>query len=339
MRRIVRCRLAILIAACLAGSPSAPGSAAAPSGSPSWRTAADGFASVRAFDRDGTTGGAGGRVVEASTQAELEEYANREEPLVIRVKGAIEIQPKGKEIRIACDKTIVGMGATAEIVGGGFFIGPGKHNIILRNLTIRDTYVEGDWNGKTQDYDGLQIDAAHHVWVDHCHFLRHGDGLLDIRKGATCITVSWCILSDHNKTFGFGWHDKLEPRITIHHTWFRDTCQRNPSMENALNAHLYNNYFQNISNYGVWARGQTHMVLENCYFENVTNPTTVDQGTLVRKGNIFRKCRKGGWPGGADARGSAFFDPNAYYDYRLDAAEDVPKLLAEYAGPREEIGR
>ena len=51
----------------------------------------------------------------------------------------------------------------------------GVHNVIIRNLTIGDTFVEGDWEGKTQDFDGVQMDTAHHVWIDHNHFHMCGD--------------------------------------------------------------------------------------------------------------------------------------------------------------------
>jgi pectate lyase len=56
--------------------------------------------------------------------------------------------------------------------------------------------VEGDWDGKTQDFDGTQMDSAHHVWIDHCHFHHIGDGMIDSRLDTTHLTVSWNVLSD-----------------------------------------------------------------------------------------------------------------------------------------------
>ena len=44
-----------------------------------------------------------------------------------------------EEIRVASNKTIIGVGTSATIVKGGFFLAVGVHNVIIRNLTIRDT--------------------------------------------------------------------------------------------------------------------------------------------------------------------------------------------------------
>ncbi len=314
-----------------------------------WPDVADGFASVNAMGQNGTTGGAGGKTVTVTNQAELERYARAIEPYIIRVKGAIKITPKPnpvtryerltpKEVHVASDKTIIGVGKTGELVGGGFFIGPDIHNVIIRNLTIRDTYVKGDWGGLTQDDDGLQMDKAHHVWVDHCHFTRHGDGCLDSRAGTTYVTVSWCIFSKHNKTFAFSWDKEVRTQITLHHNWSRDTGCRNPIARKVLRAHLYNNYLQNVGTFGLWASDGTNMILQNSVFENVNNPHRGDQtnlnGTLVATGCIYRNSR-----GSRDVRGPAFFDPAKFYEYKLDKAEDLPEIIPKYAGPQENIGQ
>ena len=167
--------------------------------------------------QDGTSGGQGGQTVTVTTQADLVKYAKTSEPLVVRVEGKITLAPKGTEIQVASNKTIVGVGADAEISQGGFSLGPGTHNVILRNLTIGDTFVEGDLEGKTQDFDGVQMDTAHHVWIDHCHFHHIGDGMIDSRKDTTYLTVSWNVLSDHNKAFGIGWTENVTSQMTIHH--------------------------------------------------------------------------------------------------------------------------
>jgi pectate lyase len=300
-----------------------------------WSDVADaGFASVNDMDQNGTTGGAGGKIVTVSNQAALEKYATAKAPYRIRVEGAVTLAPKGREIRVASDKTIIGVGRTGEIVGGGFFLGSGIHNVIVRNLTIGGTFVEGDWSGKTQDFDGVQMDNAHHVWIDHCHFSRIGDGMIDSRKGTTYLTVSWNIFRDHNKTFGIGWTPRVAAQMTIHHNWFRNTNQRNPGVDNVLRAHLYNNYLQNVTAAGNHARGGTHMILQNSVFENVRDPHFCDSGSLVATGNIYRGTR-----GRQESRGPAFFDPGKFYTYTLDKAEDVPRILARHAGPQESIGR
>ena len=286
--------------------------------------------------QNGTTGGAGGKVVTVTTQADLEKYTQMKEPYIIRVKGAITIKPKGREVRIASDKTIIGAGKTGEIVQGGFFIGPGVHNVILRNLTIRDTYLKGDWDGLKQDWDGVQLDRAHHIWVDHCHFSRHGDACLDTRKGTTYFTVSWCVFSDHNKTFGCGWDTKATAQITLHHTWFRNTACRAPAAGQVLRAHYYNNRYQNVRAYGHFIVLGTNLLSQNCLFENVNRAFWPLDGscTMAVVGNIFRNTRAGN-----HLRGRPFFDLNRFYAFPLDKAEDLPGILAKRAGPQENIGK
>ncbi|KYF78374.1 hypothetical protein BE17_36825 [Sorangium cellulosum] len=295
----------------------------------------EGFATVSGEGQDGTHGGRDGETVTVTNQADLERYAGASEPHVIRVQGKITISPKGKEISVASDKTIVGIGATAEISQGGFFLGSGVHNVILRNLTIGDTFVEGDWEGKTQDFDGIQMDTAHHVWIDHCHLHHIGDGMIDSRKDTSYLTVSWSVLSDHNKAFGIGWTENVTAQMTIHHNWFRDLNQRNPSTDNVLRAHLYNNWLQRIDSYGNYARGGTNMVLENSVFDTVNRPHYFDDGTLVAAGNIYRSTS-----GDKESSGStySFFDPSDFYEYSLDPADQVEALLTRCAGPRPELG-
>ncbi len=296
----------------------------------------EGFATLNAMEQNGTYGGRDGQTVTVTTQADLNTYATAEEPYVIRVQGPITFSPKGTEIRVKSNKTIIGVGTTGDIVQGGFFLAEGVHNVIFRNLTIRDSFVEGDYDGKTQDYDGIQMDTAHHVWIDHCHLKHMGDGLIDSRKDTSYLTVSWSILSDHNKAFGIGWTENVSAQMTIHHNWFRDLNQRNPSIDNVERAHLYNNFLQRLTSYGNYARGGTNAVIENSVFEDVNNPHYYDTGSLVARGNTYA-----GTTGQKESSGStySYFDPSDSYDYSLDPTNEVEALLDKCAGPRPELGQ
>ncbi|MFH8800294.1 pectinesterase family protein [Streptomyces sp. NPDC017936] len=312
---------------------------AAPAAAPAWATAtADGFASVDALGQNGTYGGRDGKTVTVKTLADLEKYATAAEPYVIVVAGTITMNPVGKEIKVQSDKTIIGSGTSGHIVGGGFFLGQGVHNVIIRNLTIRDAY-QGVWNDKDHDFDGIQMDGAHHVWIDHNDLRHMADGLIDVRKDSTYVTVSWNKLSDDNKAFGIGWTENVVTDITIHHNWIRETEQRNPSTDNAAHAHLYNNFLEDVagttvtSSYGNYSRGRTKMVLENSYFQGVNNPVIKDStATVVQKGNTFSGTT------GRNESGGTAFDPKTYYGYTLDKTADVPALLKSGAGPRSTLG-
>jgi pectin methylesterase-like acyl-CoA thioesterase/pectate lyase len=296
-----------------------------------WPSAPDGFAATSG----GTTGGAGGTTVTVSTMADLQKYVTASEPYIIKVKGAITITPKGTELKVKSNKSIVGVGKSGEIVGGGFFLGAGTRNVIIRNLTIRDTQMTSDDpDDKEFDYDGIQMDTADHIWIDHNLITRMNDGLIDSRKDTSYLTVSWNVLATSNKAFGIGWTDNVTSRMTIHHNWIHDTNQRNPSTDNVALAHLYNNYMQNITSYGNLSRGATRMVLENSYFDKVNNPYYIDTtaAQLKQSGSIVVNST-----GRQQANGSAF-TPGSYYTYTLDKAADVPGLLKTYAGPQANIG-
>lgn len=70
-------------------------------------------------------------------------------------------------------------------------------NVMIRNLCF-DGIWEWDDSGKydNNDWDQFTIrgDAAsvNHIWIDHCTFKKTYDGTIDLKYGATDITISWC---------------------------------------------------------------------------------------------------------------------------------------------------
>ncbi|WP_238413267.1 pectate lyase family protein [Saccharothrix deserti] len=290
----------------------------------------DGFA-------QGTTGGAGGQTVTVTTQADLNRYVTASEPYVIRVAGTINISPKGTELRVASNKTIVGVGTSGHIVGGGFILRTGVSNVIIRNLTIRDTRMPDDDPGDdSYDYDAIQMDTANRIWIDHNRLTRMNDGLIDSRKDNNNLTVSWNHITDNNKTFGVGWTENTTARITIHHNWFQDNTTRNPVVDNAAYAHLYNNHLDDISASGTHVTGSTKAVIENTYYDGVRDPYYVSgNAELVQRGEIVRNSS---WASGrVKSRGSAF-NPSSFYSYTLHPTADVPAMLRQHAGPQSGIG-
>ncbi|WP_051709180.1 RICIN domain-containing protein [Streptomyces atroolivaceus] len=281
------------------------------------------------------TGGAAGPTVTVRNYADLAKYVTASGPYVIKVAAAITVSPYGHEIPVKSDKTIIGVGTSGQIVGGGFFLGTGVHNVIIRNLTIRDTRMtEDDPDDKDYDYDGIQMDTADHVWIDHNRVERMNDGLIDSRKDTSYLTVSWNVMGEQNKAFGIGWTDNVTARMTIHHNWIHDTNQRNPSIDNVAFAHLYNNYMQNVKSYGNLSRGASKTVIENTYYQNVANPYNIDTtaASLTQTGSICVSCT------GEQRTNGTTFKPSDHYGYTLDPAADVPALLKQYAGPQSNIG-
>ncbi|MBP2267986.1 pectinesterase [Pseudarthrobacter sp. PvP004] len=296
-----------------------------------WKQRPDGFASLPGNGLDGTTGGQAGRHVSVSSLEELKTHAAAEEPLVIFLKGSITAQDYVK-IPVASNKSFIGTGAGVELINAGFKL-INVSNVIFRNFTVRDSYIPGDWDGKRpdNDRDGIQLDTSHHVWVDHMKFERMGDGMIDTRKDSDYLTYSWNVFADNNKALGVGWTGNAVTKMTIHHNWIRNTVQRNFSLDNTAAAHVYNNYLQDIGQYGMMGRNAAKVVLEGNYFTAVADPVVAkDPATeIVNRDNIFESTR-----GRKDNVGSAF-DPTQFYSYAKDDSARVPELVTGSAGPRE----
>jgi pectate lyase len=289
----------------------------------------DGFAALPGYGMGGTTGGQGGRTVSASNIEELKTYASAQEPLIIVIHDSLKAENYVK-IPVSANKSFIGKGAGAELVNAGFKL-INVSNVIFRNFTIRDSYIPGDWDGKRSDNDrdGIQLDTSHHVWVDHMAFERLGDGLIDTRKDSDYLTYSWNVFADHNKALGVGWTANAVTHLTLHHNWIRNTVQRNASIDNAAAAHVYNNYLQDIGQYGMMGRLNAKIVLEGNYFKSVTDPVVAkDPNTqMVQRDNVFNGTR-----GRRDNVGPAF-DPTSFYAYTKDAAADIPVIVSAGAGP------
>jgi pectate lyase len=283
----------------------------------------EGFATLAG----GTTGGGSATPTLVTSQSELRACAGDTAPRVCRVQGTLQFGT-WEEIQLQSNKTIIGIGANAVIANGGFRAN-NKSNIIIRNLTIRDSANDDN------DRDGVQLDTAQRVWIDHVRFMRLGDGALDSRLDTTHLTVSWSVFEQQDKTFGIGWTSNVTSQITIHHNWIHDTNQRNPSADNILRAHLYNNVMENITSYGNYARGGTNMVLQNSVFRSVNNPHYYDTGSLVAQGNQYV-----GTSGQQESSGSSysFFNPGNFYSYTLTPTSEVEALVERCAGPRAELG-
>lgn len=285
----------------------------------------------------GTTGGTGGTVVNVSTLSELKSALTRSGAYIIQVQGTIEITPFGAELPVSSNKTILGLGTDATLKGGGLGIGS-VSNIIVKNLTFKDAYV--DWDGKTTDNDAIEINNSHHVWIDHCDFSHFDDGLIDIKNAADYVTVSWCHFHNHNKVMLIGagddaTQDRDHLNTTVHHCWFDGTDgngigQRLPRVRYGK-VHVFNNYMNDVVVSGVMVGYDGNMVVDNNYFLNVPLPHAVVGGDggdnrMSASGNIYITSGSR-----RDQRGVTF-DPAEYYVYEYDATEDVPTIVMLGAG-------
>ncbi|MEJ1192589.1 pectate lyase family protein [Pseudarthrobacter sp. CCNWLW207] len=299
-------------------------------GGGAWSDAPQGFAGIAAHGRAGTTGGAGGRLVHANTPDQLRAFAKSTEPLMVILHSEL-VFPQYEKLTVTANKSFLGAGEGAAVVNAGFKL-ISVSNVVFRNFTVRDSYIPGDFVGKRpdNDRDGIQMDTCTHVWIDHMYFARLGDGLVDIRKDCDNITLSWNVFADHNKALGEGWTQNVVTRLTLHHNWIRNTHQRNASLDNTAASHVYNNYLEDISSYGMLGRNAALLVVEGNYFRDVRNPLHHQGpgGELVARDNIFDGCT-----GNTGSQRGVAFDPAAAYAYELTPTTAVPALVRAFGGP------
>ncbi|WP_196441903.1 family 16 glycoside hydrolase [Planomonospora sp. ID67723] len=317
-------------------SPTATPTVTVPPGSCAASGAPGGFASVNAWGQNGTVGGAGGPTVEVDTAGELISAIGRSGPLNICVRGMITV-PAGMH-NVASDKTIVGIGSDAGISGGGLTIGlpadnavtsppaDAVHNIIIRNLTFR---------GASDDAINVQM-FSHHVWIDHNDLCCGYDGLVDIKRGSSYITVSWNRTHDHTKNMLLGHDDGNAAqdtgrlKVTYHHNWFDRTPQRNPRVRFGEPVHVFNNYYLYNTDTGVACQANAGCLVEGNYFERVEEPVTNSYagptGRCVARNNVFVEDS-----GAPDCSGGVQ-EASAYYRYTLDDPASVKAIVTAGAG-------
>ncbi|KQO18388.1 pectate lyase family protein [Paenibacillus sp. Leaf72] len=67
-------------------------------------------------------------------------------------------------------------------------------NVIIRNLVFDELW---EWDEATKgnydknDWDYITVENSSNVWIDHCTFHKAYDGLVDVKKGSTGVTISW----------------------------------------------------------------------------------------------------------------------------------------------------
>ncbi|MFY1636901.1 family 16 glycoside hydrolase [Solwaraspora sp. WMMB335] len=284
----------------------------------------DGFASVEALGLAGTTGGAGGPVVTAANSADFLSYIDTLGPLIIQVRGTIQISSKQG---VRPNKTIVGLGDDAEITGGGLDFYR-SYNVIVRNIHFTD--AEDDAVNVGQE--------SHHIWIDHNTFSGAVDGSVDVVRGADYVTISWNHFDHADKSMlishsdGAGSTDIGKLKVSIHHNFFDHSRQRHPRVRFAEPVHVYNNYFLDNELYGVASTENAGLLVEGNYFENVPYPifsasgyADSGPGRAVQRDNVFVNS------GVPETTGSVV-EPGTYYPYRLDPAPQVPALVRAGAG-------
>jgi pectate lyase len=282
------------------------------------------------------TGGRGGEVYWVTTLADAGEGSLRAgaegpAPRWIRFRAAGELR-LAAPIAVGSNKTIDGRGARVVITGHGLTI-DGSANVIVENLVFRDGVD-----------DALQIiNAAHDVWVDHSSFSRWGDGLIDITRASTDVTVSWCRFSEQDKVILLSASPEQERdaaiRVTLHHNHFARTVERHPRLRFGK-VHAYNNYYEAWGSYGAAASMFGEILSQaNVYEAGWDKDALLTQAGRDPAGGYARSVGDLGLNGARihEREPGRVFDPGRYYGSAVvePAGEALVRAVVRGAGWRE----
>jgi pectate lyase len=240
------------------------------------------------------TGGLGAAAeTTVTTLGELEAALTSTAPMIVRVSGLIYTGSNvSVSVNVASNKTILSDPANQGHLKNIELKFAGE-NYIVRNLILSEVIAADIYKGTGNDC--LQLNGARHVWIDHCELYSsltvsdanysgeakdYYDGLLDIKNGASFITVSYCYFHDHWKAILVGSGDDdttvADTRLTMHHNFFEYVQTRTPLIRYGK-AHIYNNYYlgsddpalkEGLIDSTVNSRCGAEVLVEKNYFEN-----------------------------------------------------------------------
>ena len=213
----------------------------------------------------GTTGGAGGQVVRATTGTEIHQALcqrpSTSTPIIIQVEGTINHGNTSKVSGPGCDTasdkielkkisnvTIVGVGNGALFDQIGIHIRESR-NIIIQNVHIRNVKKSGSPTSNGGDAIGMEKDVRN-VWVDHVTLEASGgesegyDGLFDLKDNTQYVTLSYSILRNSGRggLIGSSESDLSNGYITFHHNLYENIDSRTPLLRGGV-AHMYNSHY------------------------------------------------------------------------------------------------
>ncbi|QRV96756.1 pectate lyase [Ceratobasidium sp. AG-Ba] len=274
----------------------------------------------------GTTGGAGGATTTVTTLAALRSAVAGTSAKIVKISGIIT--GDGEVIDVGSKTTILGVGTSSGVTGGGFRIKNGK-NVIIRNLRLSKSPAPTDLIG---------LQNATNVWIDHNTFtsdLDHGkdyyDGQCDITHGSDFVTVSWNVFTEHYKVSLVGHSDNNAAedtghlRVTYHHNYFLNVNSRLPSLRFGT-GHVYNNYMKMCSTLESILVTELRFLSSNV-MDSVLLPieTKLNGGYAVQRNNLFINTTMD-----TDlVTGTLTTVP---YTYALDAASTVATSVEKSAG-------
>ncbi|WP_432196719.1 pectate lyase family protein [Streptomyces sp. bgisy027] len=324
-------------------------------------SAATGSATGYATQNGGTTGGAGGQTVRATTGTQIHAAlcgrATDDTPITIEVEGTINHANTAKvsgdscntaagviELKQISNVTLVGVGSGAVFDQLGIHIRESS-NIIIQNVTVRNVKKSGSPTSNGGDAIGMESDVRN-VWVDHATLEASGgesegyDGLFDMKDNTQYVTLSYSVLRNSGRggLIGSSESDLSNGYVTFHHNRYENIDSRAPLLRGGT-AHAYNNHYVSLNESGINSRAGAKAKVDNNYFEDskdVLGTFYTDQrGYWQVSGNVFDNVTwsspgTDNYPAGPNPQSNTTV--SIPYAYTLDAAACVPDVVSRTAG-------
>lgn len=235
-------------------------------------------------------------------------------------------------IKVASNKTLVGLSATSKIVGASLNLSNAK-NVIVRNLSIEDVNP-----GLIEAGDGITLSNSSHIWIDHVRFSMISDGHVDVQNSQN-VTLSWNRFDGANPAVCGGKHHYtnavVNSQVTLHHNFWNKTSGRNPKLDGAATrAHLFNNYWLDVSYFAMNASNGAQGRADNNFFANTVRPHWAEGNGLL---DVNMASNRYIGVSSADPyrhTGARVFGDVSMYSYTADPVDQVPQQVGSGAGPR-----
>jgi len=194
-------------------------------------------------------------------------------------------------VEIKKKSNITIMGTDGSGANFGLHIASSSSNIIVRNMTFG--LLPGADASDAISVEGMSGGVPTDIWIDHNELFSSlvtcsgagdtsFDGLMDFKKGADRVTVSYNYVHDHHKVSLNGYTDSDDAvrHITFHHNVFDHIGSRVPLQRHGY-SHVYDNVMTNISASGINVRMGGYALIEANHFENAKNPITARDSDAI----------------------------------------------------------
>ncbi|HEX8614494.1 MAG TPA: RICIN domain-containing protein [Telluria sp.] len=236
-------------------------------------------------------------------------------------------------IRVASNKTLVGLDKNARIVGASLNLS-GAKNVIIRNLAIENINP-----GLVEAGDGITISKSSHVWIDHVRFNLISDGHIDIQDSKN-VTLSWNRFDGTNPAVCGNQHHYTNAlsnsQVSLHHNFWNKTSGRNPKLDGAASrTHLFNNYWLDVPYFAIGAGGGAQVKVEGNFFANTAKPHWNSNNDAFIDADIASNRYTGKSASDPDKdTGAKVFGDTPLFPYKLDNVDNLPAALTSGTGAR-----